>query len=182
MMSANCGKVNRDYSLDENGTCTICDTNCQACQNDTSCFSCATQEQYAKDEDGTCIVCNGTGNFIQTDECLPCLAGCITCSNTTACEACDETNLFYEENNTCHFCNDSIDNFISGGECVLCALDGCLNCASLTECEECDRASGKALNEETKQCEEALPDIVIPLIGLFGVLVAVALVGGLGNL
>ena len=139
------------------------------------------EEQYALDENGKCIVCDGTGNFIKANQCKDCLTGCATCSNANQCEACDESNFYYEENGTCHFCNDSMDNFISGGDCVSCTLDGCLNCASLTECEECNSLSGKVLDEETKQCENALSDFTLPLIALFGSLVGVGVVGGLGN-
>jgi proprotein convertase subtilisin/kexin type 5 len=142
----------RMSQLQQQSTCTTCDTannyflngsacalcsslipGCLTCASNTTCTTCDTANHFQTSGSVCACVSGYALNGLTCATCATVMAGCLACSSNTTCTTCDTANLFQVSGSTCA-CLSGYG--LNGSTCATCVslMSGCLLCTSNSVC------------------------------------------------
>jgi len=146
-----CKTCKKGFYLNSTYSCESCISNCDSCQNSTSCDQCS--PDFYKNENGSCIrcptncatkkpnsclceTCNEFSFMNKDEECENCLSPCKSCDiSATNCTTCID-GFFMNEKENCEKCDET--------KCETCSNNK-------DHCESCK--AGKYLVKENNTCQ-----------------------------
>ncbi|KAL4449107.1 hypothetical protein ABPG74_021099 [Tetrahymena malaccensis] len=142
----------------QNGNkCFSCSSNCDVCQNSSSCQKCSAG--YYLLPDGSCNLCDTQSGLykyhLNVDRCGKCQSNCSVCQDSTSCQSCS-TNFYLFPDGSCNSCdtqNGFYKYYQNTNRCGKCQSN-CSVCKDSTNCQECSIGYSLFPDGQCKICND----------------------------